>query len=111
LWLPQVPSRAWVRDVLFALGLSGLLLVVISLGDRFALGARTPLYLLELASTGYVPWSRVVLAAAWIAVAAQLGTLCVGRYGPYAGGTARPPRGAIREAVRRVVLATQSRRR
>jgi hypothetical protein len=111
LWLPQIPTRAWVRDILFALGLSGVLLVVISIGDRFALGARTPLYLVELASVGYVPWTKVVLAAVWLAVAAQLGTLCVGRYGPYSAGAAHPPRGPIREVVRRAVLATQSRRR
>jgi hypothetical protein len=111
LWLPQIPTRAWVRDILFALGLSGVLLVVISIGDRLALGARTPLYLVELASVGYVPWTKVVLAAVWLAVAAQLGTLCVGRYGPYSAGAAHPPRGPIREVVRRAVLATQSRRR
>jgi hypothetical protein len=111
LWLPQMPTRAWARDVLFAVGLSGVLLVVISIGDRFALGARTPLYLVELASTGYVPWTKVVLAVVWLAVAAQLGTLCAGRYGPYSAGVARPPRGVVRETVRRTVLAAQSRRR
>ena len=111
LWLPQVPTRAWARDVLFGLGLSGVLLVVISIGDRFALGARTPLYLLELVSVGYIPWTKVVLTAVWLAVAAQLGSICVGRYGPYSAGVARPPRGPIREAIRRSVLVAQSRRR
>jgi hypothetical protein len=111
LWLPQSPAQAWVRDVLFGLGLAGALLVVSSLGDRFALGARTPLYVVELATVGYIPWTKVALAAAWLGVAAQLGTLCVGRYGPYAGGLARPPRGAVREGVRQVARAAQSRRR
>ena len=41
----------------------------------------------------------------------QIGALAVGRYGPYSGGLARPPRGPIREGVRRTVLAAQTRRR
>ena len=111
LWLPQVSSRAWIRDVLFGAGLVGALLVVISVGDRLQLGGRTPLYLLQLVSAGYIPWTTLVLALAWTAIAAQLGALAVGRYGPYSGGLARPPRGPIREGVRRAVLAAQSRRR
>jgi hypothetical protein len=47
----------------------------------------------------------------WLAVAAQLGTLVAGRYAPYAGGVSQPPRGPIREGVRRIVRAAQSRRR
>jgi len=111
LWLPQISRRAWLRDVLFGTGLAGALLVAISIGDRFRLGARTPLYLLQLVGDGYVPWTTFALSLAWGAVAAQLGALAVGRYGPYAGGVTRPPRGAIRESVRRVALAVQSRRR
>jgi len=111
LWLPQLPERAWLRDALFGVGLVGALLVLISLGDRFALGLHTPLYLVELASVGYVPWTTVLLTAGWAAIAAQLGALVVGRYGPYSGGATRPPRGPIRESVRRLAAFAQSRRR
>ena len=111
LWLPQISRRPWLRDLLFGTGLAGALLVAISIGDRFRLGARTPLYLLQLVGDGYVPWTTFALSLAWGAVAAQLGALAVGRYGPYADGMARPPRGAIRESVRRVTLTVQSRRR
>jgi hypothetical protein len=111
LWLPQVSSRGWLRDALFGAGLAGALLVAISVGDRFRLGARTPLYLVQLVTVGYVRWTTVAVVLGWAAVTAQLGALAVGRYGPYAGGVARPPRGPIREGVRRVVLAAQSRRR
>jgi hypothetical protein len=111
LWLPQTPTRAWVRDVVFGTGLAGALLVLLAVGARLELGARTPLYLVELVTVGYVPWTTFALALAWTAIACQLGTLTVGRYGPYAGGARRPPRGALRETVRRTVVALQSRRR
>ena len=111
LWLPQIATRAWLRDALFGVGLAGALLVAISIGDRFGLGARTPLYLLQLVAVGYVSWTAFALALLWTAIACQLGALVVGRYGPYCGGLARPPRGPIRESVRRAVLASQSRRR
>jgi len=111
LWLPQVPGRTWLQAVLFAVGLAGAAIAVLSIGHRFALGTRTPLYLVELASVGYVPWTTVALCAGWAAVAAQLGALVVGRYGPYSGGAARPPRGPFRKGVRRVAGAIQSRRR
>jgi hypothetical protein len=110
LWLPQAGS-AWVRDGLFGAGLAGALLVLVSIGSRFDLGGRTPLYLLQLASTGYVGPLSVVFVLVWLAVAAQLGTLVAGRYAPYASGVSRPPRGPIREGVRRIVRAAQSRRR
>jgi hypothetical protein len=110
LWLPfDLPG--WRRDVLFAAGFAGAVLVIVSIGSRFGLGARTPLYLVELVTTGYIPWTRAALVLAWIAVAGQLAALVVGRYAPYAHGAARPPRGAIRETVRRTVLAAQARRR
>lgn len=111
LWLPQLPERAWLRDVLFGVGLVGALLVFVSIGSRFNLGLRTPLYLVKLVSVGYVPWTAVVLCAGWAAVAAQLGALAVGRYGPYSDGAARPPRGPLRKGVRRLATAAQSRRR
>ena len=111
LWLPQMSGHSRLRDVLFGGGLAGALLVVISVGDRFQLGVRTPLYLLELVSVGYVPWTTLVLVLVWAAIASQLAALTVGRYGPYAGGLRRPPRGPLREGVRRAVLAAQSRRR
>ena len=111
LWLPQLPQRAWLRDALFGAGLAGALLVLISLGSRFALGARTPLYLVDLVSVGYVPWAALALVAVWAAVAAQLAALVVGRYGPYSGGASRPPRGPIRKTVRRAAVLAQSRRK
>jgi hypothetical protein len=111
LWLPQTAVRTWIRDVVFGVGLAGALFVLLAVGARLHLGARTPLYLLELVTVGYVPWAIFALALAWTAIACQLGALAVGRYAPYAGGARRPPRGAVREAVRRTVLAVQSRRR
>ena len=110
LWLPT-SMRGWLRDCLYGVGFAGGVVVVVSIGARFGLGARTPLYLVQLVSVGYVPWTTVALVLAWIAIASQLGSVAAGRYGPYAGGAARPPRGAIRETVRRSVLAAQARRK
>jgi len=47
----------------------------------------------------------------WLAGAAQLAALAVGRYAPYPAPRERPARGPLRELVRRVVLAERARRR
>ena len=110
LWLPTA-IRGWLRDCLFGAGFVGGVVVLVSLGGRFELGARAPLYLVQLVTVGYLPWVTAALVLIWIAVAGQLATVTTARYGPYAGGAPRPPRGAIRETVRRSVLAAQARRR
>ncbi len=110
LWLP-LPMRCFARDALYGVGLAGAVLVLVSVGARFHLGVRTPLYLAQLVSVGYIPWATAGLALAWLAVASQLATLVAGRYGPYADGVAHPPRGVVRGTVRRSVRAAQARRR
>ena len=110
LWLPAT-MRGWLRDCLYGTGLAGAVVVIVSIGSRFGLGARTPLYLVQLVTVGYLPWTTVGLVLVWIAVASQLASLTSGRYGPYADGVSHPPPGAIREAVRRSVRAAQLRRR
>jgi Peptidase family M28 len=113
LWLVQLHATGprWAKDVLFGLGFAGPVLALVSLGARFDLGLDTVLYVAGLASVGYLPWTRVVLFLAWAAIAAQLGSLIAGRYAPYANGLTTPPRGVVRNGVRRAVLAAQARRR
>ena len=113
LWLTQLHATGpgWAKDVLFGVGFAGPVLALVSLGTRFDLGADVLVYVTGLATVGYLPWTRVVLLLAWAAVAAQLGALLLGRYAPYADGVSTPPRGRIRQGVRRGVLALQSRRR
>lgn len=113
LCLPQVheAGRGWPRDVLFALGLAGPVLALVSLESRFDLGIDVLLYVAGLVSVGYLPWTNVLLLLGWAAIGTQVGTLAAGRYGAYAGGLAKPPRGPVRNGVRRVVLAAQARRR
>ena len=65
------------------LGFTGPLILLLSFSTQLALGIETPWYLLSLVSVGYVPWIVVALAFAWLAVAAQLTALAVGRYAPY----------------------------
>jgi Peptidase family M28 len=107
LWLP-LRARAWTRAGLFVLGLLGPLVGLAVLGSQLGLGLlETGLYVLGLASVGYVSWSAVLLALAWAAAAAQLGTLAFGRYGPYAGGVEPPPAGVLRSAVGAAVLRSR----
>ena len=60
---------------------------------------------------GYVGTAAVVVTLAWAAAAAQLVALVAGRYAPYPAAGERPPRGPLRELVRKIVLARRARRR
>jgi hypothetical protein len=84
LWLPQAQaSSPLTRAGLLVLGFAGPLILLLSFSTRLGLGIETPWYLLSLVSVGYVPWIVVALGFAWLAVAAQLTALAVGRYAPY----------------------------
>ena len=80
------------RAALLVLGFSGPLILLLSFSTRLELGLQTPWYLLSLVSVGYVPWIAVALACAWLAVAAQLTALAVGRYAPVLPAQRRPRR-------------------
>ncbi len=83
LWLPQVEGRAgWARDLLYGAGLVGPLLAAVAIGTQLGLGLDTPLYLVSLMTLGFIPWTTVLVLLAWAAIAAQLGALAAGRYGP-----------------------------
>ena len=88
LWLPQAQaSGPLARAGLLVLGFAGPLILLLSFSTRLGLGFETPWYLLSLVSVGYVPWIAVGLGFAWLAVAAQLTALAVGRYAPYSSGS------------------------
>ena len=90
LWLPQAQaSGPLARAALLVLGFAGPLILLLSFSTRLGLGIETPWYLLSLVSVGYVPWIVVALGFAWLAVAAQLTALAVGRYAPYSNGRKR----------------------
>jgi hypothetical protein len=111
LWLPQVHARPiWTRAAVLTAGFAGPLLLLWSLGSRLGLGLDAPAYLVELAAVGYVPLPLVVLFLGWLGVAGQLTALAAGRYAPYPEAGERPPRGPIRELVRRTWLAAERRR-
>jgi hypothetical protein len=111
LWLPQIRiARAPVRLVLFAVGLVGPAIVVISLGWRYGLGFDAPWYLFELVGVGYIKTLTVAIALAGTAAAAQLATISAGRYAPYPDREQRGPRGPVRELVRALVLGRRARR-
>jgi hypothetical protein len=112
LWLPQVRDRqVWVRVAVLGVGLAGPLLLVGSFAVRYGLGLDAPWFLATLVAVGYVEAPVVVFFLAWVAATAQLSALAVGRYAPYPGAAERPPRGPLRELVRRTVLAIRGRRR
>ncbi|MDX6399261.1 MAG: hypothetical protein QOJ43_2669 [Gaiellaceae bacterium] len=107
LWLPQAQDRPRLaRGVLLLLGFAGPAILVLSFATRFQLGLETPWYLLSLVTVGFVPWTAVLLAVIWCAVAAQLTALAADRYAAYAPARARGPRPPLR-LVRR---ATQDER-
>jgi hypothetical protein len=112
LWLPQVRHhRLWVRAAVFAAGLAGALLLLASFAWRYDLGADAPLYVVQLIALGYVSVPSILIGLAWLAVGGQLAAVSAGRYAPYPSARERPPRGPIRELVRRALLLVLGRRR
>jgi hypothetical protein len=92
-------------------GFLGPLLLLGSLALRYDLGLDAPWYLAELTATGYVKLPALVIAVGWLASAGQMTALAAGRYAPYPSAQERPPRGPLRETVRRVVLTVRSTRK
>ena len=112
LWLPHFRGRpVWARAAVLAGGFLGPLLLLGSLALRYHLGLDAPWYLAELTASGYVKLPALVIAVGWLASAGQIAALAAGRYAPYPTAQERPPRGPLRETVRRVVLTVQSARK
>ena len=112
LWLPQLRiARVPVRLALFALGLIGPALLLLSLGYRYGLGFDAPWYLLELVGVGYVGPVGVAIVLAGAAAGCQLAAAAAGRYAPYPDASERGPRGPFRGLVRSIALAIRNRRR
>ena len=112
LWLPQVrESPVWTRAAVLLLGFSGPAVLVWSFASRYGLGLDAPWYIAWLFSLGYAPLPGFVIGLGWAAAAGQLLALAGRRYAPYPSAAERPPRGPIRETIRRLVLAQRRRRR
>ncbi|MDX6473194.1 MAG: hypothetical protein QOK22_2010 [Gaiellaceae bacterium] len=111
LWLPQVRSSPLgVRLAVLLLGFAGPAMLVWSFASRYGLGLDAPWYIVWLFSLGYAPLPGFAIALGWAAAAGQLLALAGGRYAPYPSEAERPPRGPIRETIRRLVLAQRRRR-
>ena len=112
LWLPQVRASPFVvRALVLLAGFIGPALLVWSFAERYRLGLDAPWYIAWLFAIGYAPIPAFVIALGWAAAAGQLAALSAGRYAPYPTAAERPPRGPLREGVRRLVLAQRRRRR
>jgi Peptidase family M28 len=111
IWLPQVRDRPfWIRLPIFVAGFAGPALLLWSFGVRFGLGLDAPAYVAQLTALGFVPFPLLGLFVAWLAVAAQLGALSVGRYAPYPDPAERRRFGPLRRLTRAVLLAIVRRR-
>jgi hypothetical protein len=112
LWLPQVRANHFaVRALVLVAGFVGPALLVWSFAERYRLGFDAPWYIAWLFAIGYAPIPAFVIALGWAAAAGQLAALSAGRYAPYPTAAERPPRGPLREGIRRLVLAQRRRRR
>jgi hypothetical protein len=112
LCLPQVrESPIWMRAIVLVAGFAGPLLLLWSFADRYGLGWDTPWYIAWLFALGYAPVPGFVIALACAAAAGQLVALVGGRYAPYPSAAERPPRGPLRQIIRRLVFAQRRRRR
>ncbi len=111
LWIPQArASKLLYRLGVLAIGLFGPALLLGWFGLHYGLGLDAPWYLTELVVVGFVSPAMALIALGWLAVAWQLSALATGRYAPYPSASERPPRGPIRESIRRVVLYSRRRR-
>jgi hypothetical protein len=111
LWLPQVrASPLPTRLAVLLLGFAGPALLLWTFASRYGLGLDAPWYIAWLFALGYAPLPGFVIGLAWAAGAGQLLALTGGRYAPYPSAAERPPRGPIRETIRRIVLARRRRR-
>jgi hypothetical protein len=109
LWLP-LHTRFWPRVGIYLVGLLGPVGGLLLLGAELGLGpADTTLYVVGLATVGYVTLFTVLVAIAWLAAAGQLAALAFGRYAPYAGGAEPPPRGPVRDSAARLRRAIADR--
>jgi len=112
LWLPHVRRKPLgTRLAVLGAGFLGPLLLFGSLAARYGLGLDTPWYLAELTATGFVRLPALAIAIGWLAAAGQVTALTVGRYAPYPSARERPPRGPLREVVRRTALTVRDARR
>jgi hypothetical protein len=100
-----------VRAIVLVAGFAGPLLLLWSFAERYGLGWDAPWYIAWLFALGYAPAPGFAIGLAWAAAAGQLVALVGGRYAPYPSAAERPPRGPLREIVRRIVLAQRRRRR
>lgn len=111
LWLPQVrAAHPLVRLLVLAAGFAGPGLLLWSFASRYGLGFDAPWYLAWLFALGYAPATALVVVLGWAAAAGQLAALTAGRYAPYPAAAERPPRGPLRETVRRIALSQRRRR-
>jgi len=111
LWLPQLRDASrWLRALALLAGFAGAALLLWSFAGRYGLGWDTPWYIAWLYTLGYAPAQGLAIGLGWLAGAAQLVAITAGRYAPYPSAAERPPRGPVREVVRRAALARRRRR-
>ena len=112
LWLPHVrPRPIWTRLAVLAPASSGRFCSWPRSHCATGSGSTRPGISPSWPRPATSDCPRSAIAVGWLAAAGQMTALTIGRYAPYPSARERPPRGPLREAVRRMVLTVRAARR
>ncbi len=83
LLLPALRGKpGWLTDAVFGVGLLGPPLCLVVVAQQLGIGARAPLYVVGLATSGTIPWLLALCTLAWAAIATHIAALAAAEHRP-----------------------------